>query len=142
MPLQRMVVFRLAGAFVTGAFGTREGIDMEQDQNRLMAQIREGMEVVDSRGERVGTVKFVQMGDPQSAEVETAGEDSDIGLLDLLDPDDDEDVTERMLHRGYVRIDASGIFNEDKYVLSDDVASVEGNTVRLKRTRDNIKDPG
>jgi hypothetical protein len=115
---------------------------MENDLNRVMAQIREGMDVVDAQGEKVGTVDEVRMSDPEAATLggESVG-DRDAGLFGLFDLGDDNRVTDRMLQRGYLKIDGAGLFEGDKYVLSDDVASVEGGVVRLRDRKDNIRDP-
>jgi hypothetical protein len=109
----------------------------------MLAQVRQGMTVVDSAGEEVGTVGYVQFADPNAAQVETDGDERDLGILDVFDPDaGGDDVTERMRQRGYMRIDAKGIFASEKYVLADDVASVDGDTVRLGVLKDAIQHPG
>ncbi len=115
---------------------------MEQELNRLMEQIHEGMDVIDAQGEKVGTVGEVRMSDPEAAtlEGESVG-DRDAGLFGLFDLGDDNRITDRMRQRGYLKIDGAGLFEGAKYVLSDDVASVEGGTVRLRDRKDNIKDP-
>ena len=52
-----------------------------------------------------------------------------------------DDVTERMERSGYVKIDASGIFTGDKYVEPYQIASVDGDTVRLIVDKDDIEKP-
>jgi sporulation protein YlmC with PRC-barrel domain len=115
---------------------------MENDLNRVMAQIREGMDVVDAQGEKVGTVDEVRMGDPEAATLEgEAVDDRDAGLFGVFDLGDDNRVTDRMLQRGYLKIGGAGLFEGDKYVLSDDLASVEGESVHLRNRKDDIRDP-
>lgn len=115
---------------------------MDAGDTAVLEQVREGMTVVDVDGDEVGTVSFVQLADQQAAEIEeprTVEQES--GLFDVLDVGRDDDVTERMLQRGYVKIDAAGLFGGDKYVLSDDVAGVEGDVVRLRVDKDAIEHP-
>ena len=121
----------------------------------VLAMIKEGMTVVDVDGDDVGKVSHVQMADLNDADNTGAANRRDTGLFDLT-PDNarDDDVgilegflgggdriTERMERSGYVRIDASGIFTGDKYVEPHQVASVEGDTVRLTIDKDDIEKP-
>ena len=117
-------------------------MEMDQGKTELMKQIREGMTVLDANGDEVGEVEFVKMADPQSADLEE-GPMSEPGsnLLDALDPSGDDRVSDRMLQRGYVKIDVKGLLAGDKYVLSDDIANVDGETVHLTMDKDNINDP-
>lgn len=123
-------------------------------RNDLLAQIKEGMDVVDVDGDKVGSVRFVHMADINDADnVGAEGQDPDQGFLDLV-PDDSGDggglldaiglgdrVTERMERSGYVRIDASGLFSGQKYVQPNQIGGVEGDTVRLTIDKDQIGDP-
>jgi hypothetical protein len=118
----------------------------------LLATIRKGMKVVDADGDKVGTVSFVQMADLNDRGDVAAARDTDGGLFDLVDNDGDDtsllgvvdgdsDVTERMERSGYVKIDAAGIFTGDKYVEPYQIASVEGDTVRLGIDKDDLEKP-
>lgn len=123
-------------------------------RNDLLAQIKEGMDVVDVDGDKVGSVRFVHMADINDADnVGAEGQDPNQGFLDLV-PDDSGDggglldaiglgdrVTERMERSGYVRIDASGLFSGQKYVQPNQIGGVEGDTVRLTIDKDQIGDP-
>ena len=113
----------------------------DPERNDMLARIQEGMKVVDVNGDEIGTVDFVQMADPNDPEGTTAGRDEigDAGLLDLFDPDQGGDVTERMLQRGFLRIDGAGLFSGTKHVIADHVAAVEGDTVRLSLDKDEVK---
>ena len=126
-------------------------------RNDLLAQIKEGMTVVDSAGDDVGKVSFVQMADVNDPDENTGARDGDVGLLDLTGDDDNDKsdglldvldietgpgVTDRMVRRGFVKIDASGLFSGDKYVVADDISVVEADTVRLSIPKDSIQHPG
>ncbi len=119
---------------------------MAMDANRanVLEQVREGMKVVDSAGEDVGKVAYVQLADPDAAAVDADRDDADTSILGIfdVDADGDGDVTERMAQRGYIKIDAAGFLTGDKYVLADNVAAVEGDVVRLSMPKDDIRKPG
>lgn len=109
-----------------------------------IAQVREGMTVVDAGGDDVGKVTFVKMGDPAAATTagEAAGDDGSV--LDdagsLFFGDDDPDLPEtfrnELLRVGYVKIDAKGWFGRDRYAAADQIAGVSGETVRLSVAKD------
>lgn len=121
----------------------------------LLAMIKKGMTVVDVDGDDVGKVSHVQMADLNEADDVGAANRRDTGLFDLTpdnEPGDDttilddvfggdDRITERMERSGYVKIDASGIFTGDKYVEPYQIASVEGDTVRLTIDKDAIEKP-
>jgi hypothetical protein len=118
----------------------------------LLATIKNGMKVVDMDGDKVGKVTFVRMADLNDPD-DTPNRDTDPGLLAAVDNDFDDqdtlldvfegedDVTERMRRTGYVKIDAAGFFTGDKYVEPAQIASVEGDTVRLAIDKDDIVKP-
>ncbi len=121
-------------------------------RDNVLAMIKEGMTVVDVDGDDVGKVSYVQMADLNEAgSGGAASRDPEAGLLDLDTGDDGGilgdvfggggGVTERMQRSGYVRIDASGIFTGDKYVEPRQIASVDGDTVRLTIDKDAIEKP-
>jgi hypothetical protein len=113
------------------------------------------MEVVDVDGDKVGTVSHVQMADLNDrGDVDSSTDAVNVGLFDVTDTDvggedrslldvvdGDDDVTERMMRSGYVKIDAAGIFTGDRYVEPYQIAAVEGDTVRLAIDKDDIEQP-
>jgi len=110
----------------------------------MIAQVREGMRVVDAGGAGVGTVASVRMGDPSA--VTTQGEDAGGGdsVLDDagavwfgdLDTDLPESFRHELVRVGYIRIDGAGLFDSDRYARADQIADVSGDTVRLSINRD------
>ena len=106
----------------------------------LIEQVREGMRVIDSAGEEIGTVEFVRMGDPDAVTIEGAGEDSGgPGLLGGVaavfgfndEPDLPGTLRRRLLHLGFVKVDGQELFGKDRYVRADRIDEVSGDTVRL-----------
>jgi hypothetical protein len=110
-----------------------------------IVDVSEGMRVVDRRGEDVGTVEAVRMGDPEA--VTPRGQDvgARSGLIEDVgaafagnDPPVPPEIAERLLRIGYVKIDGKGILDRDFYVLADQVTGVAGDVVRLSVDREEL----
>ena len=101
-------------------------------------QVREGMTVVDSRGEKVGKVESLMMGDPGAA-TEQGNEFRDTGLMgdiaevfgDEREPDVPEAARAQLLRTGYVKVDGGFLFGTDRYVQPDRIVAVREDTVYL-----------
>lgn len=119
-----------------------------ESNNRLLNTIREGMAVRDSAGDRVGTVRRVQMGgvDPAEAEVSAREAASPGAAPDALDATtlgdlanallrkDDEiprEVRQDLERKGFIQIDSGGILAPDRYAAADQIDSVQGDDVVL-----------
>ena len=114
-----------------------------------IGQVREGMSVLDAAGERIGTIAYIKLGDPEA--ITTRGnEPARSGMPDTMgmplglfaavplgalgsDPEPHlrEPLRSEFIRRGFVKIDGAGWFGRDYYVTPDRIASVEGDTVRL-----------
>lgn len=117
----------------------------EDPRNKILAQVKEGMDVYDADGDRLGKVEFVRFGDMDSADpVDTDRldrEDSLIGnLAEALSTDEEmpDTVAERFLRHGYIRIDSGGLFSDDKYVGPELIAGVDTDGVRLRVTKEEL----
>lgn len=114
---------------------------------RILERVQEGMKVVDTRGEEIGKVDHVKMGDPEAVTTQgnaPASAGDGVNLFSVLIPDatgGEPDVPEpRRSHLqriGYAKIDGSGLFAEDRYVAADEIAEVSGETVVLGTSRQN-----
>ncbi len=115
----------------------------------ILNQIREGMDVLDPGGSRIGTVEYVHFGDedPSTPEAESPTVSpavrQDRTIMDVIaDAFRADDVPEvlrdRLLRNGFVRLDASGLFAADRYVLPDQIAAVSGDQVTLTVGRDEL----
>lgn len=116
-----------------------------EDGNHRLGGVREGMRVVDSDGEEVGTVAEVQMGDPQAVTAEGQASGGDAGLLGdlteaitLTDDHLSSSARRRLERLGFIRVDARGWFSGDRHVASDQVESVDGDVVRLSVPKDQL----
>lgn len=103
-----------------------------------ITQVREGMEVVDSAGERVGTVRLVKMSDPGVATSEGQDAGDQRGLVKDMErvfgggePDVEPAVAERLMRLGYLKVDPKGLLRRDFYVAADEIATVDGEIVKL-----------
>ena len=111
----------------------------------LLKNIREGMEVHDSQEHKIGTVKQVYFGAssdetmnhgagaataPNPAERrDTLVDDVARGVFDT--DDFPEEIRQRLINEGYIRIDPTGLFKGDRYVLPEQIAKVHENHVHL-----------
>jgi hypothetical protein len=112
----------------------------------ILERIQEGMHVVDSTGEKVGKVEYVQMGDSEA--VTTAGNDrrpndvvglvGDALLPDEAEPDVPEPLRSNLRRTGYLKVDGHGLTDTDRYVPGDRVRDVAGDVVRLTVRRDQL----
>jgi hypothetical protein len=102
---------------------------------RLISQIQDGMDVEDVAGEHVGKVTFIRIGDPSAIEVELgdASTPGDAYSGEPQEPNVTPTMVRRLLVNGYLKIDDVRRLRRDHhyYALADDIASVDGNTVRL-----------
>ena len=128
---------------------TRQPYDREESGN-IFTQIYDGMAVYDPEGKKIGTVKRVYLGAVTEAADErglgpatpSTPETSETSLLEdfakAVSPTEPlpEELRQRLLRRGFIRIDCTGIFASDRYALSDQIAQVSDDRVTLGVTRD------
>lgn len=112
-------------------------------QHNVLRSVHEGMKVVDASRKEIGRVDWVQYGndDPETPDIEartTEGmEDPQRGtlmdtIIDAFRVDDlPEELRQRLLMQGFVRIDSEGIFAADRYVLPDQIAGVSDDELVL-----------
>jgi len=110
--------------------------------------VEQGMRVFDREHHEIGKVDWVQFGDddPDTAEVEASGPSGrrdDDTLIDVLAraftaDNVPEEVRDRLVHQGFVRIDADGLFAADRYVMPEQIASVSGDGMTLNVSKDQL----
>jgi hypothetical protein len=112
-----------------------------------IAQVREGMTVVDAAGDEIGKVDYVKMGDPEAVTVNPADATDDRGgifegVADVLSGHDADDLPTtlagEMLRVGYLRVDSKGWFSKDRFVPADAIQGVMGDRVQLAVTKDEL----
>ncbi|WP_423065781.1 hypothetical protein [Devosia sp. CN2-171] len=119
-----------------------------QTANALRS-VEAGMKVFDRERHEIGKVDYVQFGDddPETPEVE-ASRNSDLGqrndslmanIAKAFTADElPEEIRERLLHQGFVRIDSSGLFAADRYIMPDQIDSVSGDGLMLNVSQDEL----
>jgi hypothetical protein len=105
------------------------------------------MRVIDASGDEIGTVESVYVSDedPSTPEAETvtpgASPVQDRSALakfitDAFTTDEIPEVLQNRLRReGFVRLDASGLFAADRYILPEQIGSVSNDGVTLNVPR-------
>jgi hypothetical protein len=109
----------------------------------ILENIKTGMRVFDQADNEIGTVDYVKLSDedPTQPGVETRtvqpiqGDSHDSlveNMLDVFNPDDiPEELRERLLREGFVRVESDGLFHADRYILPNQIQSVNDDEVRL-----------
>ncbi len=124
----------------------------ETEHQNELAQVHEGMNVYDSRGEHIGKVETVYLGGASQEAIEQGGQaavspDIDLGgnrslvenIAEVFAPDNlPRELAEGLLRDGYIRLDSDGLFAADRYILPDQISSVANDSVRLRVTRDEL----
>lgn len=112
--------------------------------------IREGMKVFDRQQEKIGEVEYVKFGDddPSTPETEASGispiqTDRRDTLIDNIaeafrTDELPEEVREKLLLQGFIRIDADGLFAADRYVTPDQIGGVTEDGVTLTVSKDEL----
>jgi hypothetical protein len=115
-----------------------------------LRNIEEGMKVFDRDRHEIGKVEYVRFGDddPDTPEVEAAAPNTlddrdrtlvdDIALAFTADDGLPEELQQKLLQQGFVRLDANGIFASDRYVTPEQIDSVSGDGLMLNVTKDEL----
>lgn len=122
----------------------------------VLAQIQEGMKVVDREEKEIGTVKEVYFGEANESAVEQGrgpayippadptGEpnalpDYAFGIVGTPNDDPGMDlILKQMKQSGYIVINTSGLFASDRFALAEQIESVAGGEVRLSIDKDRL----
>jgi hypothetical protein len=105
----------------------RGGRHMEEGevfQPRPIDRVREGMIVVDAAGEELGIVAYVRRSGSQAVTTEATADTEH-------EPKGPEPERSELVRSGFIKVDGSVLAGAERYVKSDRIAEVSGNTVRL-----------
>lgn len=110
---------------------------------KLPETVREGMDVYDRDDERIGTVESLRFGDEAAAEgISPAGMRGNSfidNLAEAIWPDDmSEQERKILLSEGYLRLDAAGLLEKDRYIRPSQIDAVTADGVRLNVSRDQL----
>jgi hypothetical protein len=111
------------------------------NRNRMLSRVEEGMKVYDNQGSEVGTVEFVHFAEASgmsgAGAASTPSEPAESGLMDILgkvfgSDDLPEELRERLLMHGFIKMDSARLFGADRYIMFDQISKVEEDGVHLK----------
>lgn len=120
------------------------------EEGGILTAIKEGMDVYDVQGEDMGKVDFVYFGTMQVDDsglgvtpATGAGGPSWVERLgDILALDDTEafpeEVAERLLHKGFIRVDAGFLSGDDRFIFPEQIAGVDEEGVHLRVEGDDL----
>lgn len=132
---------------------TQKPLEPTQKQS-VLKNVHTGMEVKDSHDNRIGTVKDVYFGadsdemkkhgagaatapDP-SVRSDSLVEDVARGLFDVDGENLPEEMRQRLINEGYIRIDTAGLFRSDRFILPEQIARVHDEHVHLNVSKDDL----
>ncbi len=114
-----------------------------------LRSVEQGMKVFDRERHEIGRVDYVQFGDDDLDTPEVEAE----GISDLRERDDSlitdiakafttdelpEELQQRLLHQGFVRLDADGLLAADRYITPEQIDTVSGDGLVLNVSRDDL----
>jgi hypothetical protein len=118
----------------------------------VLSRIRDGMDVYDRENEHIGTVDEVHFGAATDTQLQRGtgpvtttpadkpGGDSLIGaIVESINPSEvPQELEERLMSTGYIRLDSAGLFASDRYVTPDQIATFVDDKVYLSVKRDEL----
>ena len=123
-------------------------------QNSILSLIHEGMSIYDVRENHIGRVDFVHFGaasetqqelgtgpaTPAPADNPNMRRDTIIdNIAEAFQPNEvPEQLQNKLLLSGYVRMDADGFFASDRFITPDQIARVADDRVYLAVNRDQL----
>jgi hypothetical protein len=129
-------------------------LDDSTGRHSILSQIHEGMGIYDVRDNHIGKVDFVHFGAASETQMElgtgpatsTSADNPRMrrdtivdNIAEAFQPNDvPEQLENKLLMSGYVRMDADGIFASDRFILPEQIANVAGDKVILSVSRDQL----
>jgi len=117
----------------------------------LPANLHDGMIVVDRDMNLIGKVETFRASDEDpthpgpetvtgSPIVEQDRNSLTAILADVFRPDDElpQEMQEKLLRDGFIRVDGEGLFAADRYVFPEQIERVDGDRIVLKVSRDSL----
>lgn len=123
----------------------------DSQQDNVLMRVHEGMDVYNYDDERIGKVESIFFGSvsPEEAATGTGAATADNpamrerGFLDDLanvfrDDNLPDELRERLLRQGFIRIDSSGLFSSDRYATPEQIAAVHEDRVILRTNKEGL----
>ncbi len=112
--------------------------------------VHEGMNVEDMAGHRLGTVEYVQMGDPDAATSEGATQSSRSSQMPKSvisgatepflndEPEIPDPLRSQLMRHGFIKVHSTVLTGENRYIRSDHISGVVEDTVILNVSSDEL----
>ncbi len=104
-----------------------------------------GMPVVDSEGRLIGSVKFMQAGDPAASAVtddkpfaEESLNQAFARALTAVEPRVTAGLAVELVRQGFLKVAGAGLMDHDRYIAVDQIADVDDDVVRLAARADQV----
>lgn len=121
----------------------------DNQPTNLTTNVHDGMDVFDLSGDKIGKVEFVRLSDeiasteyPETATAGTVDEQNSSFIEDIADvftdwPEVPEEMRQRLLRSGFVRIDR-GLLKSDAVATPEQIANVTEDSVYLNVAEDGL----
>jgi len=120
--------------------------------SRILQQIYEGMPVYDQKGDKIGAVEYVYLGELAEDDEKFGPGEFTSSLIDGSDGSLIEEFAraivlteqvpeiwrERLLSHGFIRISRTALFTADRYAMPAQIAGVADDRVMLCVSRDRL----
>jgi sporulation protein YlmC with PRC-barrel domain len=110
------------------------------DRKNMVNKIKKGMKVYDNSGDEIGTVEFIHFSEADGSKRPVAAtppeQPTEPDLVDLIrkmfgTDKLPQEIHERLLMRGFIRMDSAKLFGSDRYAMFDQIDSVDSKGVHL-----------
>ena len=110
------------------------------DRKNMVNKIKKGMKVYDNSGDEIGTVEFIHFSEADGGKRPVAAtppeQPTEPDLVDLIrkmfgTDKLPQEIHERLLMRGFIRMDSAKLFGSDRYAMFDQIDSVDSKGVHL-----------
>jgi hypothetical protein len=121
----------------------------EKKMQTLPRDVYTGMRVIDANNNEIGKIDDFKFSENEEepgvipAELDAADREPDDSLMDdiarAFAPDDmPEELRERLLREGYIRLDTAGLFAADRYILPEQIVGTDGDALVLNVSKDEL----
>ncbi|HTJ57978.1 MAG TPA: hypothetical protein VL418_10495 [Devosiaceae bacterium] len=115
----------------------------------LPRDVHKGMRVFDNAHNEIGKVEDFRFSENEDepgidpSDLDAADRETDSSLVEdiaqAFAPDDmPDDLRERLLMEGYIRLDTKGLFAVDRFIFPDQIASASGEELLLNVSKDQL----
>jgi hypothetical protein len=115
----------------------------------LPHDVHTGMRVIDADNKEIGKIDDFKFSENEEepgvtpADLDASDRERDGSLIgdiaNAFAPDDmPEALRDRLLREGYIRLDTAGLFAADRYILPEQIVGMDGDSLVLNVTKDEL----